>query len=503
MNAARNTLVVLLALSTVANAREPKKPATRGTPSTTVPADATPAELPAPVPPAEPPAPVEPPPPPPPPPWDLAKQDAARGDFSAVRALAPERLKLNDAAAVAEAARLLQAADAPRCEATPVVGLLLPYSGKYSKVAASLDEAIRTAYAHQGGNAPEVRLRPITSDGSPASAVAAISMAAADPCLVGVIGPLRTDDAAPVAAEAQRLGLPLVSLSAGHTATPSQPWVYSLAYSLDDQVRDLTAHAKAQGWKNVAILAPDSAYGRSVDAKLSTSLTAVGVTIAVDRPYSASNRETQVTDLTAFATAVGSWSRSSSAAPQLDAILLPDDAKVAAFAAGQLATLLPGIGDRTVLAGLAMWNKNELIQPWTPALKNARFPDLAPVHPPTVTASVASATTGSPTLPAAPAPLPELVWEPTASVAKTDALFFQKHERHATALELTAWDAGLLAAASLTPDVKARWQWAEAIQTVVLPDSPTVWRGFDPKDRTAVRHTGIWYASSTGFTPNP
>jgi hypothetical protein len=190
----------------------------------------------------------------------------------------------------------------------------------------------------------------------------------------------------------------------------------------------------------------------------------------------------------------------------MDAVVLPDDAKIVAYIAAQLAIKLPDVGTTLPLAGLASWNKNELIQPWIPGLGHGRFTDIAPIHPPVPPPPPPvdpNAPPPSLTAPPPPPPPPELTWTPPAAVAATDAVFFAALGRHPTALELTAWDAGLLAAASLSPGVRARWQWAEAIDAATLNGSPTGWRGFDPERRTAQRVHGIWYASPTGFSPNP
>ena len=498
MSLRRSPLVLLLAVSTLAYARGPKK-----TP--------TPEELPTPEAPTTTPEVVTPPPPPPPSPWEQATLDAAQGDFNGVRALAPERAASTDPVVSAEAKRRLDAADDARCEATPVVGLLLPFTGKYEKVAISVQEAVRAAYLHAGGTDADVRLRAIASDGSPESAVAGLTLAAADPCLIGVVGPLRTDDATPVAAEAQRLGVPLVSLSAGHVANAEQPWVFSAGYTLHEQVLDLAAHAKVEAWDEVALYAPDSPYGRTVATKLTEALLANGVHVVVDQRYTSNSREAQTRQLDALVASITAWKSPTTTPPgtparALDAILVPDDAKIVAYVAAQLSAKLPEVGATVPLAGLASWNKNELLQPWTPGLTRARFTDIAPAHPPMPPPPPPvdpNAPAQAPTAPPPPPPPPELLWAPPEAIATTDAAFFTALSRHPTALELTAWDAGLLVASTLRADVRARWQWAEALQGATLDGSPTGWHGFEPVGRTAQRVRGIWYASPTGFSPNP
>ena len=140
------------------------------------------------------------------------------------------------------------------------IGVLLPFSTSGSE-AQSLYDAAELAMFDHGDET--TLLLPRDSGRDPASASAAAQKLLGDGADI-IIGPISKDQVGAISASTRGARVPVVGFSTD--ATVAGNGVYLLAYPFEEEVYRIVDYANAQGIKNFAILAPDTEYGRRVDA---------------------------------------------------------------------------------------------------------------------------------------------------------------------------------------------------------------------------------------------
>lgn len=166
----------------------------------------------------------------------------------------------------------------------PHLGAVLPLDGKQSRVAeAAARGAAIAAGAHGGDTAATVDVEGAAGAKPSAAAVAAL----ADRGVLAILGPIDGDSVDAAAARAADLGVPLVSLNPRADERPaSGRWVFHVMHSAEQRARILARRAVAAGVKKLAILAPDSGYGRAVAGAFADAARDAGgeVVVRVDYP---------------------------------------------------------------------------------------------------------------------------------------------------------------------------------------------------------------------------
>ncbi len=220
----------------------------------------------------------------------LASERLAAGDAEAAeRALGEARrapLLGDDAAALARlgarfssdhgAASLLAMgeleAGAPVPDAKGARGTLavaLPLSGELAAYGEESLNGALLAAGFFGSGAPPADLVIEVRDtgGSAAGAKAALDALAADPDVLGVVGPLTGDEGEAAAAAADAAGLPLLTLSRREGLELGRASVFPLALSPRVEAELVAEYATAKlGLHRFALLYPDDAYGQAVRA---------------------------------------------------------------------------------------------------------------------------------------------------------------------------------------------------------------------------------------------
>lgn len=106
---------------------------------------------------------------------------------------------------------------------------------------------------------------------------------AADPGVLGVIGPCTTDETLAVIARANQLKLPCLSISAADRSQPTSPWVFRLpitCYHMAYQIGDYLARHEHQ---RVALISVESAFGRAGRRELQNQAADFGLTLVSDQ----------------------------------------------------------------------------------------------------------------------------------------------------------------------------------------------------------------------------
>jgi branched-chain amino acid transport system substrate-binding protein len=244
-----------------------------------------------------------------------------------------------------------------------VVGCLLPLSGQLSNIGFRVQRGMELAVK---GTPVELSFKDTRSDSAPVPAL--IQELAKDERVVAILGPLTSAAAQPAAETAQTAGLPLIALSQKEGLTQTGSLVFQAFLTPRQQVRALVQRTLGLGFKQYAILYPDSNYGRTFMQHFQDELTAQGGgELWLQSFYAAGTRE-----FAPMLAIVKEALRSHQENLKDLAIFIPDDAATVTTIAGQL--------EGASLQGVQLLGTNLLHNPAIPedqrrALEGILFPD--------------------------------------------------------------------------------------------------------------------------------
>ncbi len=139
------------------------------------------------------------------------------------------------------------------------VGLLVPLTGPSAPIGQALMNAAEMALFDVADE--RFVLQAYDTQGTPEGATEAAGRALAHGAQL-LLGPLFSAEARAIAPAAAAAGVNVVAFSTDPTIASSR--VYVLGFLVQEQVRQIVAHARAQGLQRFAVLAPDSDYGHAV-----------------------------------------------------------------------------------------------------------------------------------------------------------------------------------------------------------------------------------------------
>lgn len=400
-----------------------------------------------------------------------AREALAAGDRETARAAAERLRDATDEATRAGAAALLRATDGVAVDPDRI-GVLLPLSGRFAAVAGHVREALEDGWSHYD---TEVELVFRDSGATAESAVTALDRLVLDQGVIAVLGPLLTEEAVAVAARAESLAVPLVTLSQEPEQPAALDWVYQAWLTPHQQVEVLLDHVFAKGRTRFAVFAPDNDYGRRATEAFVAGVARRGGAVAATVHYTAG-----AADLTEPArTLAGSLG-----GELLDAIFVPDGAARVSLAAAGLAyeelpigTFTPGGKDPIPLLGLSAWNADSLVTAGGIYTRNGLFTDVY-VGPPSLSG---------------------LEWTPTPAWREFTERLQERTGRTPTAIEALASDAGRVvgAAAALRP--RTRLAFREALLEARPASSVTGVTGFSPESHALGRTIQVLRVTRSGF----
>ena len=141
----------------------------------------------------------------------------------------------------------------------PAIGLAVPTSGEYAPLGKQLADAAALAAAEVG-----VTLVVADTEGTPARAVAAVTELASRQDVVAIVGPVGQRESKAAASAAQRLAVPLFSLSNAATVNEAGSWIFRVRSSPQEQARALASRARKDlKSERAAILYPRTSYGEA------------------------------------------------------------------------------------------------------------------------------------------------------------------------------------------------------------------------------------------------
>lgn len=126
--------------------------------------------------------------------------------------------------------------------------------------------------ALQDGRGPSLDV--LDTAGSASGALAAVQTALANGDSL-ILGPLTSAETASVAPAARAAGIPVLAFT--NDAAQSQPGVWPLGISPDQQIRRLVSATQAQGKQQIAALLPDSDFGKAMASALNRASESAGL----------------------------------------------------------------------------------------------------------------------------------------------------------------------------------------------------------------------------------
>jgi ABC-type branched-subunit amino acid transport system substrate-binding protein len=218
------------------------------------------------------------------------REAAALGDAPRVRAVV-DALRAAGIELEGEFAALAARSTADEGADPRVVGAVLPLSGRSREVGRSALRGLMVAAGvpadgPQPPGAPQLVFRDSAGDAE--RAAAAVEELVRRHRAVAIVGPLGAEETAAAAARAQRLGVPLLTLSGAPGVASAGDHVFRVFPTLGGELRALAAAARRRGASRFALLAPEGAYGDAARAALTAALSEAGGTLVAEARYAAS-----------------------------------------------------------------------------------------------------------------------------------------------------------------------------------------------------------------------
>ena len=268
------------------------------------------------------------------------------------------------------------------------IGVVLPLSGKYSKIGYQTLWGLQLALGIKGGeNNDNIRLAIIDSRGNPEHARRGVKRLVDENHVIAIVGGLLSKTAYSASIQAQEVGVPFIALSQKEGLTDIGPYIFRNALTIESQIDSLVKTSMGKlNFKRFAILFPNDSYGVKISNLFWKTVTKHGGSVSGAQSYPPGetdfkepiqklvgtfyleDRKTEYKKrLKEWYEEQGPNKRKRKKPPvgllppvvDFDAIFIPDGPK----AIGQIAPMLAYNDIQNVyLIGTNIWNTNELIR---------------------------------------------------------------------------------------------------------------------------------------------
>ncbi len=169
------------------------------------------------------------------------------------------------------------------------IGCLLPLTGNYGRFGESVLNAMllgARAFQSPEGKGSSIRLLVRDTQGDPKVAVERVRELAEDPNVVGIVGPLRASVALPCAEEAQKLGIPMITLTQREEVARVGDYIFQNGLTIRQQVDTLVEFVMEEmAFSSFAVLYPKDAYGTLSRDLLENKVLEMGGELVSAVPY--------------------------------------------------------------------------------------------------------------------------------------------------------------------------------------------------------------------------
>ncbi|MBT9587478.1 ABC transporter substrate-binding protein [bacterium] len=156
-------------------------------------------------------------------------------------------------------------------------GAIFSQTGRYAFVGKPGAEVVKVL------GLPGVEFVIHDSEGQTSKAEDSLRRLAADPSLLGVIGPCTTDETLAVIRQANDYKLPCLSISAADRSHPTSPWVFRLPITTYHMVYQIGDYLARHDLKRIALISVESGFGKAGRRELLTQAPDFGLTLISDQ----------------------------------------------------------------------------------------------------------------------------------------------------------------------------------------------------------------------------
>jgi ABC-type branched-subunit amino acid transport system substrate-binding protein len=260
------------------------------------------------------------------------------------------------------------------------LGCVLPLTGRHAAYGnAALDAVLLAAGVFDPRRETPIRLLIEDSRGEPVQARFAVENLA-QAGVLGIVGPLGSQEALEAAAEAQRLRVPILTMTQREGITGIGDQVFRNFMTAAMQIGTIVQYARTEmGLNRFAVLYPEDAYGQEMARLFREEIRLQGGEISREVSY-----KTDQTDFSETMLMIGgapAWPASDTgeeqqvalvADPDFEALFIPD----AAFRVATLVPQLAGHGLTAIqLLGTSGWHSPELLSSDPGSFEGALFVD--------------------------------------------------------------------------------------------------------------------------------
>jgi len=168
-----------------------------------------------------------------------------------------------------------------------IIGAILPVSGRYASYGLSVMNGIQMAVEdlESSGNKFNFAIEDVSE--SPDDAVSGLNRMYKEKRAIALFGPLFSAPALAAAAEANSLGLVMLTPSAlSSKLTATGPYVFRVSLTPEKQAQAMAKYAVTRrGFRRFGILSPDTAYGRNMSAAFTAEVLSLGATVLTESRY--------------------------------------------------------------------------------------------------------------------------------------------------------------------------------------------------------------------------
>jgi branched-chain amino acid transport system substrate-binding protein len=221
------------------------------------------------------------------------------------------------------------------------IGCLVPINGQYAAYGRQVVHGVTMAAEEYNQRHPDQPITIVTKDtkDDAETTLQSYRELTRDQGVLGIIGPLSGLCLQAIAAPAEQMGVPLLSLTQPDEETAANPYVIHVFLDNRQMLKSLVQYCRSKlNFKSFAVLYPNDRYGQRLSKTFDEEVQAAGGSVVANIPYTSDSTDFQEPIQKLLKTAAQSASPSDSISKGLpfEALFIPDQARTVSLLAPQL-----------------------------------------------------------------------------------------------------------------------------------------------------------------------
>ena len=256
------------------------------------------------------------------------------------------------------------------------IGCLVPLNGEYAGYGRQVINGLTLAAEEYNQRHPDSPITIVSKDtmDDPELARQSFDELVKNQGVMGIVGPLSSQCLQAIAASAEQLGVPVLSLTQPDDTTSSSSYVFHVFLDNHQMLKSLVQYCRTKlNFKTFAVLYPDDRYGNRLSKAFQGEVQAAGGSLLANVSYNPDSTEFQepIQKLLKTAAQNAPSVESISKGLPIDALFLPDQARTISLLAPQLPhNNVVGVQ----LLGTNLWANPELLRMGGIYIEQAIFP---------------------------------------------------------------------------------------------------------------------------------